>query len=150
MNRRLHAALLTAVAVVGVIVLGWMKFARADMSDISVVTGSVYAMSISVCSKKQSAIDVLDATKISRDHGNKLFDALDDCDNIAAAFRVGPVVYEAKFPDGTSARVVEIQVPTNAKLKAYWMTSMKVVASVAKPGEKPSNEIRQPVQIKPS
>jgi len=125
-----------------------LNASAADMSDYSVTTGSVYQMSVSVCSKKQSAPNVLDAEKISHDHANKLFDALDECDNIAASFRVGPIIAEAKTGSLVS-RVVEIQVPNDPKQKAYWLTRMQVVASVSKTG-KPDNSVKQPVQIKKS
>lgn len=126
-----------------------LNASAADMSDYSVTTGSVYQMSVSVCSKKQSALNVLDAEKISHDHANKLFDALDECDNIAASFRVGPIIAEAKTGGGLTSRVVEIQVPSDPKQKAYWLTRMQVVASVSKTG-KPDNSVKQPVQIKKS
>ena len=144
--RRWHAAILTMIAAIGVIAILFFSFpARADMSQHSVATGSVYQMQISACTKKEAAIEILKAEQISHEHANKLFDALDECQNFPITFRVGKIVHSAKLESGKVALVVEVEAVKDATIKLYWMTSMTVTASVTKPGEKPSDEIKQPV-----
>lgn len=125
--KRWHAAILGAVALICLAVLGWASTASAaDMSGYSVRTGWVYRMSISACVKKESAIDILDAEKTSHEAASKLFDKLADCDNAAFEFRVGKVVHSI-YTEQMIYRVVEISVPQAPENKVYWMTSMQVL-----------------------
>ena len=125
--KRWHAAILGAVALICLAILGWASTASAaDMSGYSVRTGWVYRMSISACVKKESAIEVLDAEKVSHETASKLFDKLADCDNAALEFRVGKVVHSI-YTEQMIYRVVEISVPQAPENKVYWMTSMQVL-----------------------
>ena len=125
--KRWHAAILGAVALICLAILGWVSTAHAaDMSGYSVRTGWVYRMSISACVKKESAIEVLDAEKVSHETASKLFDKLADCDNAAFEFRVGKVVHSI-YTAEMIYRVVEISVPQAPENKVYWMTSMQVL-----------------------
>ena len=122
----------------------------ALVAQVAVVTGNVYAMSVSVCIDKKDAVAILDAEKdLGHDHASKLFDALDKCDNVPTQFRVGPVVHTITNADGKTYRVVEITAPSDEKQKLYWMTSMTITASVTKPGAK-SNEIQKPIDMRAS
>jgi len=126
-NRRVHEAILFLVALGGICLMGWaLVAAAADMSNYSVRTGWVYRMSISACVKKESAIEVLDAEKVSHETASKLFDKLADCDNAAFEFRVGKVVHSI-YTEQMIYRVVEISVPQAPENKVYWMTSMQVL-----------------------
>ena len=125
--KRWHAAILGAVALICLAILGWVSTAHAaDMSGHSVRTGWVYRMSISACVKKESAIEILDAEKVSHETASKLFDKLADCDNAAFEFRVGKVVHSI-YTEQMIYRVVEISVPQAPENKVYWMTSMQVL-----------------------
>ena len=125
--KRWHAAILGAVALICLAILGWASTASAaDMSSYSVRTGWVYRMSISACVKKESAIEILDAEKVSHETASKLFDKLADCDNAAFEFRVGKVVHSI-YTAEMIYRVVEISVPQAPENKVYWMTSMQVL-----------------------
>lgn len=151
MGKRLHALLLALVAVVGALLLAAHALrgaAATAFSGMAVQSGAVYAMGISVCQKRQSALDMLAAKQLGDDHANKLFDALADCDNAVLAFRVGQVIHEITTAAGDAYRVVEIHAPGNDNGTLYWLTSMQVVARVAKPGEKPSMEILQPQPVR--
>ena len=151
MNRRLHEALLGAIAAIGVLVLlGYASgvLAGRDLSDQSVKTGAVYRLYISACGKKQSAIDVARAQEISHDHANKLFDALDECQNIPLTFRVAAIVLTVTPAEGARVHVVEVEQVGDAAAKVYWLTTMQIVATVSKPGQKPSDEIQQPTKAK--
>lgn len=122
----------------------------AQLSQMAVVTGNIYAMQISLCLDKKDAVAILDAEKtLSHEHASKLFDALDGCVNVPTQFRVGPVVHTITNAAGKTYRVIEISSPTDAAQKLYWMTSMRVVAGVTKPGA-PANEISQPIDMRPT
>ena len=124
------------------------KSHAAPVPGQSVITGSVYAMSISVCIDKKDAIAVLDAEKtLGHDHAAKLFDAIDKCDNVPMQFRVGPVVHTITNAAGKTYRVVEVTAPEDDKQKLYWMTSWTVLASVTKPGVR-NNAIQQPIDAR--
>lgn len=125
--KRRHEAILGAVALICLAILGWASTASAaDMSAYSVRTGWIYRMQISACVKKQSAVEILDAEKVSHEAASKLFDKLEDCDNAALEFRVGKVVHSI-YTQGMIYRVVEISVPQAPENKVYWMTSMQVL-----------------------
>ena len=128
MNRHLaHIAGLFLTACLCLGLLLWATVApAADMSGYSVRTGWVYRMSISACVKKESAIEVLDAEKVSHETASKLFDKLADCDNAAFEFRVGKVVH-SMYTAEMIYRVVEISVPQAPENQVYWMTSMQVL-----------------------
>lgn len=128
--KRWHAAILGAVALISLAILGWVSTSHAaDMSGYSVRTDRIYRMQISACVKKDSAIEVLDAEKISHEAAGRLFDKLKDCDNAALEFRVGKVVHSV-YAGGMIYRVVEITDRANAQDKAYWLTSMQVLEAM--------------------
>lgn len=101
----------------------------ADNSGFTVNTDSVYQMRISVCLKKESAIEVIDAEKKSREDANKAFDKLADCDNIPISFRVGKVVHSI-YARGVVSRVVEIEPVNNPEVKAYWLTTLQILPAI--------------------
>lgn len=123
------------------------KSHAAPIAGQSVVTGSVYAMQISLCVDPKDAIAILDAEKISHEHASKLFDKIDGCNNFPAQFRVGRVIHTMTNAAGKTYRVVEIQAPEDEKNKLYWITSMNVLAGVTKPGVK-NNEVQQPIDAR--
>ena len=130
MNRRVHEAILFVVALGGICLMLWaMVAAAADMSGYSVRKDRIYRMQISACVKKDSAIEVLDAEKVSHEAAGRLFDKLQDCDNAALEFRVGKVVHSV-YTQGMIYRVVEITDRANAQDKAYWLTSMQVLEAM--------------------
>jgi len=129
-NRRVHEAILALIAIGGLCLMGWaLVAAAADMSGYSVRKERIYRMTISACVKKESAIEVLDAEKVSHEAAGRLFDKLKDCDNAGLEFRVGKVVHSV-YAGGMIYRVVEITDRANAEDKAYWLTSMQVLEAM--------------------